>query len=231
MTDTAPMAERGGIFISFEGTEGSGKTTQMRLLVGRLHALGMPVVENQEPGATLIGRQIRRLLLDPAHQEMAPRTELLLMFASRTQAAAEIIRPALAADAIVVSDRFTDSTLAYQGEARGLGFETVMQLHRLCLGDLLPDLTICVSIDIETGLERAHRRNESSSSVTESRIDRQSLEFHRRVQDGYQQIAARESERFRIVDGTGTPEAVAEKVWREVSPLLERYRRPVGANR
>jgi dTMP kinase len=230
MTDAAPTAERRGMFISFEGTEGSGKTTQMRLLVARLHAMGMPVVENQEPGATLIGRQIRRLLLDPAHGEMAPATELLLMFASRTQAAAEIIRPALATDAIVVSDRFTDSTLAYQGEARGLGFETVMQLHRLCLGDLLPDLTICVSIDIETGLARAYRRNESSTSSTESRIDRQSLEFHRRVHDGYGQIATREPERFRIVDGTGDPDTVAEKVWSEVSPLFARYRRLAGAN-
>src|SRR5579875_3511368 len=109
MTDTAGKPGRRGIFISFEGTEGSGKTTQMRLLVARLRHEGVVVVENQEPGATLIGRQIRRLLLDPAHQEMAPATELLLMFASRTQAAAEIILPALATDSVVVSDRFTDS--------------------------------------------------------------------------------------------------------------------------
>ena len=127
----------------------------MRLLVDRLRENRAPVMENQEPGATTIGRQIRRILLDPAHQEMAPMTELLLMFASRAQAAAEIILPALNRGDIVVSDRFTDSTLAYQGEARGLGFETVLEAHRLALGSLLPDLTICITIDVETGLDRA----------------------------------------------------------------------------
>src|SRR6185437_14462046 len=113
-----PILKSRGLFITFEGTEGSGKSTQMQLLVARLRAGDYDVVENQEPGATGIGRQIRRILLDPAHQEMAPMTELLLMFASRAQAAAEIITPALQRGAIVISDRFTDSTLAYQGEAR-----------------------------------------------------------------------------------------------------------------
>ena len=116
-----------GLFLSFEGTDGSGKSTQMRLLVEHLRRDGFTVVENQEPGATHIGLQIRRILLDPAHQEMAGMTELLLMFASRAQATAEIIRPALDRGDIVVSDRFTDSTLAYQGEGRGIGF--VFYLH------------------------------------------------------------------------------------------------------
>src|SRR5579863_1127789 len=165
------MTERAA-FISFEGTEGSGKTTQMRMLVERLRELGFAVTENQEPGATTIGSQIRRILLDPAHQEMAAETELLLMFASRTQAAAEIIRPALQAGNIVVSDRFTDSTLAYQGAARGLGFKKVLELHRLALGNLLPDLTICTQVDVELGLSRAHRRN--ASTQAEARLDQQS---------------------------------------------------------
>src|SRR5690242_2396976 len=111
------MLERRGLFISFEGTEGRGKTTQMTLLVDRLRGMGYTVVENQEPGATRIGKQIRRILLDPAHDEMVAMTELLLMFASRAQAAAEIIQPALKRGSIVVSDRFTDSSLAYQGAA------------------------------------------------------------------------------------------------------------------
>src|SRR5256885_998643 len=115
------MKGRRNLFITFEGTEGSGKSTQMQLLVERLQETGLTVIENQEPGATSIGKQIRRILLDPAHQEMTPMTELLLMFASRAQAAAEIIVPALELGHTVVSDRFTDSTLAYQGEARGLG--------------------------------------------------------------------------------------------------------------
>ncbi len=205
-------------FISFEGTEGSGKTTQMRLLVKRLREEGFRVMENQEPGATTIGSQIRRILLDPAHQEMAPETEMLLMFASRTQAAAEIIRPALELGDIVVSDRFTDSTLAYQGAGRGLGFDKVLELHRLALGTLLPDLTICVQLDVEVGLSRAHQRNALSDA--EARLDRQSLDFHLRVAEGYRKIAALEPQRFRMIDGNGGPAEVAERVWAQVSTLL-----------
>ncbi len=226
MTDAAPhphtAAEgRRGFFISFEGTEGSGKTTQMRLLVERLRKLGFVVTENQEPGATTIGTQIRRILLDPAHQEMAPMTELLLMFASRAQAAAEIVLPALKRGEIVVSDRFTDSTLAYQGEARGLGFDVVLEAHRLALGDLLPDLTICVTIDIESGLARAHRRNQASAKeASEARLDQQSLEFHKRVGEGYRKIAAHDARRFQMIAGDGSPADVAERVWAAVSPLI-----------
>ena len=206
-----------GLFITFEGTEGSGKSTQMQLLVARLRAGGYDVVENQEPGATGIGRQIRRILLDPAHQEMAPMTELLLMFASRAQAAAEIITPALQRGAIVISDRFTDSTLAYQGEARGLSFDTVLAAHRLALGSLLPDLTLCISLDVEAALARAHRRNQrSASEASETRIDQQSLDFHLRVDAGYRKIAALEPERFRLIDGRGEPGDVAKRVWAQV---------------
>jgi dTMP kinase len=218
-------AARSGLFLSFEGTDGSGKTTQMRFLVERLRAAGFTVVENQEPGATRIGRQVRRILLDPAHQEMAPMTELLLMFASRTQAAAEVIMPALKRGEIVVSDRFTDSTLAYQGEARGIGFDTVLAAHKLALADLLPDLTICMSVDVAAGLERAHRRNASrSGDASEARLDRQSLEFHQRVSAGYRKIAALEPKRFRLVDGAGAPTEVAQRVWSQVSPLLAKIK-------
>ena len=210
-----------GLFLSFEGTDGSGKSTQMRLLVERLRRDGHTVVENQEPGATHIGRQIRRILLDPAHQEMAGMTELLLMFASRAQAAAEIIRPALERGDIVVSDRFTDSTLAYQGEGRGIGFDIVLAAHKLALGDLLPDLTICMTIDVETGLSRAHKRNSSSDEQdSEARLDQQSLDFHHRVAEGYRKIARLEPNRFRLVEGAGEPDIVAERVWSEVSPVL-----------
>jgi dTMP kinase len=217
-----------GVFISFEGTEGSGKSTQMRLLVERLRIEKFSVVENQEPGATHIGRQIRRIFLDPAHQEMAGMTELLLVFASRAQAAAEIIVPALERGDIVVSDRFTDSTLAYQGEARGIGFDNVYAAHKLALGELLPDLTICITIDLETGLGRAHQRNAASDEeVSEARLDRQSLEFHQRVAEGYRKIARSEPQRFRLVDGAGEPAAVAERAWREVAPLLRESRADV----
>jgi dTMP kinase len=216
------MRGHGGLFITFEGSEGSGKSTQMQLLVERLRLMGFTAVENQEPGATSIGKRIRRILLDPAHQEMAPMTELLLMFASRTQAAAEIIVPALERGHIVVSDRFTDSTLAYQGEARGLGFDTVLQAHRLALGSLLPNLTICIRVDVETGLTRAeHRNRRSPEDATQARLDRQSLDFHRRVCEGYEKIASLEPQRFRMVDGEGDRAAVAQRVWAEVSRVIE----------
>jgi dTMP kinase len=230
MTDAAAAENNGskakrGFFISFEGTEGSGKTTQMRLLVDHLRSLGFAVAENQEPGATTIGTQIRRILLDPAHGEMAPMAELLLMFASRAQAAAEIVIPALKRGEIVVSDRFTDSTLAYQGEARGLGFAVVLEAHRLALGNLFPDLTICVTVDIESGLARAHRRNRGSAKESsEARLDQQSLEFHQRVGEGYRKIAAQEPRRFHMIAGDGTPTEVAERVWAAVNPLLHHMR-------
>jgi dTMP kinase len=217
------MKGQGGLFITFEGTEGSGKSTQMQLLIERLRDAGFTVIENQEPGATSIGKQIRRILLDPAHQEMAPMTELLLMFASRAQAAAEIILPALELGYIVVSDRFTDSTLAYQGEARGLGFETVLKAHQLALGSLCPDMTICIRIDVETGLARAENRNRGNPEDTsEARLDRQSLNFHRRVSEGYEKIAALEPQRFRLIDGDGDRATVAERVWAEVSRMIDR---------
>ena len=211
----ALSGRRGGLFISFEGTEGSGKTTQMRLLVNRLRGLGFTVTENQEPGATTIGTQIRKILLDPAHQEMAPMTELLLMFASRTQAAAQIILPALRRGEIVVTDRFTDSSLAYQGIARGLGFDTVLNVHRLALGDLWPHVTICPAVDVELGLSRAHTRDVARPE--EARLDQQSLEFHLRVSEGYRKIAESQPQRFRMVDGAGSREEVAERIWNELA--------------
>lgn len=214
---TEPARQRAGLFITFEGSEGSGKTTQMRLLVERLREQGFAVTTNQEPGATRIGAAIRHILLDPEHREMAPMTELLLMFASRAQAAAEIILPALERGEIVVSDRFTDSTLAYQGEARALGFDAVTAAHRLALGELCPDLTICILLDLKTGLARATRRNQNGS---EGRFEDQPIEFHRRVEEGYRKIAALEPARFRIVDGAGEASQVAERVWAEVKRLL-----------
>lgn len=209
-----------GLFLSFEGTEGCGKTTQMRLLVDRLRSEHYIVVENQEPGGTNIGKQIRSVLLDPQNGEMDGMAELLLMFASRAQAAAEIVRPALGRGAVVVSDRFTDSTLAYQGAARGISFETVRKAHTLALGTLIPDVTLCLMIGVEEGLERAHRRNRGTLGKAESRIDEQSLEFHRKVQAGYRQIASEEPNRFRLIDGSGTVAAVAAQVWAEVKPII-----------
>lgn len=209
------------LFITFEGTEGSGKSTQVAALAERLRAGGVSVTENQEPGATSIGKQIRAILLDPANREMDAMTELLLMFAARAQAASEIVLPALERGDVVISDRFTDSTLAYQGYARGLGFDLVRKMHEFALGSLKPDLTLYIAVDLETGLARAHRRNaETALGCRETRIDAQSFEFHRRVEEGYRKIATLEPQRFRIIDGNGAPQDVAARVWHEVSAAI-----------
>lgn len=209
-----------GLFITLEGPDGSGKSTQFRLLSRRLTAAGFAVLESAEPGGTPIGRQIRRILLDSANRELAPTTELLLMFAARAQNVEQWILPALREGKIVLSDRFTDSSLAYQGAARGLGADVVLQVDRIACHGLAPDLTICVDVDTDTGLVRAHSRNSDSSELDESRIDREAVEFHHKVRDAYFALAKAEPQRVRIIDGNKAPELVADAVWVEVSSFL-----------
>jgi dTMP kinase len=178
------------------------------------------VLETVEPGGTPIGQQIRRILLDPANQELRAVPELLLMFAARAQNVEQSILPALAAGKIVVSDRFTDSSIAYQGAARGLGWDTVLQVDRIACQGLVPDLTLCIDIDTETGLSRAHSRNRDAGSH-EARIDQQAVEFHHKVRDAYHELARREPERVRLIDGSRTEEEIAAKVWDVVKNELE----------
>jgi len=204
------------LFITFEGIDGSGKSTQMRLLADRLRAAGNAVVENAEPGGTPIGVQIRRILLDAKNQELAPTAELLLYFASRAQAVDELVRPALAAGKVVLSDRWTDSTLVYQGCGRGLGADTVQALDRIACRGLGPDLTLVLDIDLETSLERARARNTAAES-SETRMDEQAVEFHARVRDAYHALAAAEPERIRMVNGAADPDCVAREIWEIVS--------------
>jgi len=210
-----------GLFITFEGTEGSGKSTQARMLAERLRNEGHEVIESQEPGGTPIGLQIRRVLLDGANVELSPTTELLLMFAARAQNVDQWILPGLAAGNIIVSDRFTDSTLAFQGAGRGLGRDLVMQVDAIACRGVKPDLTICVTIDLDTGLGRAQARNAETQAI-ETRLDDEALDFHRRALDEYHRLARDEADRFKLVDGGGTQEAVAADVWALVEPLLNR---------
>jgi len=210
-----------GLFITFEGTEGSGKSTQARMLAERLRREGHDVIESQEPGGTPIGLQIRRVLLDGANIELSPTTELLLMFAARAQNVDQWILPGLAAGKIIVSDRFTDSTLAFQGAGRGLGRDLVMQVDAIACRGVRPDLTICVTIDLDTGLGRAQARNAETQAI-ETRLDDEALDFHRRALDEYHRLARDESDRFKLLDGGGTQEAVAANVWALVEPLLSR---------
>jgi dTMP kinase len=219
-TNAASLRLSRGLFITFEGPDGSGKSTQASFLAERLRKEGHVVLETVEPGGTPIGQQIRRILLDPANQELRAVPELLLMFAARAQNVEQSILPALAEGKIVVSDRFTDSSIAYQGAGRGLGWKTVLELDRIACRGLVPDLTLCIDIDTETGLARAHTRNRRNADKREARIDEQAIEFHHKVRDAYHELARREPQRVRLIDGAGTHEEIAEKVWREVAAVL-----------
>jgi dTMP kinase len=207
-----------GRFITFEGIDGCGKTTQFRILAQWLRDRGKEVVETVEPGGTAIGQQIRRILLDPASAEIQPRTELLLYFASRAQNVEQVIRPALEAGSIVLCDRFTDSTLVYQGCGRGLDTDVVRDLDRIACRGLKPDLTFLIDIDLETSLMRAKRRNERVGPA-ESRIDEESAAFHERVRQGYLALAKAEPDRIAVIDGCEGISEVGQRI-REALGLL-----------
>jgi dTMP kinase len=205
--------------------DGSGKTTQMRLLAERLRVAEYSVLENYEPGGTRIGSQVRRILLDAANQELCPTAELLLYFACRAQNVEESILPALREGKIILSDRFTDSTLVYQGVGRGLGTGIVLDLDRIACRGLVPDLTLLVDIDLETSLARAQARNRTvleSGGVAETRMDEQEVEFHRRVREAYVELAASQPSRFVVIDGRPDVVAVAGSVWEAVKGRLTR---------
>lgn len=207
---------RRGRFITLEGLDGSGKTTQLRLLAQRLRAQGLEVLETVEPGGTKIGNAIRQILLDPAHDNMGSTAEMLLYFAARAQNVDELLEPALARGAVVLSDRWTDSTFAYQGHGRKLGEKMVADLDRISCRGRTPDLTLWIHVNLETSLGRARHRNTQQSSAG-TRMDEQSRAFYERVLAGYQLLAAREPDRFIRVDGDGTPEEVATRVWEAYS--------------
>jgi dTMP kinase len=208
-----------GLFITFEGMDGSGKTTQMLRLAARLRSMGRTAVETVEPGGPPIAMQIRRILLDAANQELGPTTEVLLYFASRAQNVDEWIAPALSRGEIVLSDRFTDSSLVYQGCGRGLGEETIAALERIACRGIRPDLTLLVDIDAESSLARARARNIAAPHA-ETRMDDQSIDFHRKVYEAYHALAAREPGRIRVVDGRADIDSIERQVWSIVAPRL-----------
>jgi len=202
---------RHGLFLTFEGLDGCGKTTQLRLLAERLRAAGETVIETVEPGGTSIGGAIRRILLDPANDHMGATAEMLLYFAARAQNVHEIVIPATARGEIVISDRWTDSTWAYQGFGRGLGVDVVRRLDEIACAGRKPDLTIWVDVDLETSLGRAKKRNEDEAAA--DRMDAQSRAFYENVLEGYRRLGEEEPQRVRRVDGRGTVEQVAQRVW------------------
>ncbi|MBE0476611.1 MAG: dTMP kinase [Coriobacteriia bacterium] len=206
------MPER-GVFVTFEGGEGSGKSTQAALLAQRLRDGGLPVVALREPGGTPLGDDIRDLLLDPAYAGMDPMAELLLYEASRAQLVAETIETSLAAGRHVVCDRFTDSTTAYQGYGRGLDLEQVRVLNSAASRGLVPDLTVLVDVDPVLGLERACGQGAD-------RLEAEDVAFHERVREGFLRIAAEKAERVVVVDGTPGVAEVAAAVRRVVAAAL-----------
>lgn len=198
-----------------EGLDGSGKTTQIKRLAAWLTNRGHRVAMIRQPGGTETGDRIRAVLLDARSGPLAPMTEMALMFGDRAQAIAEVIEPALAEGRIVLCDRFTDSTEAYQGGGRGLGSEVVLELHRLICGGLRPDLTLLLLPSFEASLRRARRRNdrvEAQTGKNEGRFEQEQDEFYRRVWQKYREIAAREADRVVLIEGNLTIDEVQEQI-------------------
>jgi dTMP kinase len=217
---------RRGKFITLEGLDGTGKSTQMRKLAAALRAAGHKVVETREPGGTAPGEKIRKVLLDSGTAGLAPLAEMALMFASRAQHIAEVIEPALVAGNIVLCDRFTDSTEAYQGNGRRLGSAAVRDLHRVLCGNLQPDLTLLLDTNPHVSLGRALRRNKRASknatrSHDENRFEQETRAFFGRVRDGYAAIARREPGRVTVVDARGTPGQTHQQILEIVQKKLK----------
>jgi dTMP kinase len=219
-----------GVFITFEGPEGSGKSTQARLLYERLQAIGYPVILTREPGGTRIGEMIRRILVDLKHTEMAPTTETLLFSAARAQLVSELVRPYLTTGGIVLCDRYADSTYAYQGYGLGRDLDELHAITTVATGGLMPDLTFFLDLDVEMGLrrkrtarDRADQQGGGSAAKPEwNRLDARDLAYHQRVSAGFAELMRREPDRWRSLSAEQPVEVLAEAIFREVQPLLRR---------
>ena len=203
------------MFITLEGMEGCGKSTQCALLVEHFTRLGFDVLRTLEPGGSALGKELRRILLDPANSDLSPVSELFLYLADRAQHVGTVIRPALAQDRVVICDRFADSTVVYQGYGRGLEPSLLRQLNDTAVQGLWPDATVLLDLDPEQGLRRALARNmRENKARTEGRFESESLAFHTRVREGYLTWAALNRERFLVVDADRTPEQVFAAILR-----------------
>jgi len=209
-----------GLFITFEGSEGCGKSTQVQRLAARLTSAGLPFLRTREPGGTPMGEKIRDLLqFAPEGQAMRAETELLLFTASRSQLVREVIEPALSSGTIVISDRFFDSTSIYQGAARKLETETVARLNAFAIGGCKPDITFVLDVDVSVARARMLRRVRPVGAP--DRMEQEPAEFYERVVAAYRELAARESARVRLIDGARTPAEVEAEIWQEVGSRLQ----------
>lgn len=210
------------MFITFEGVEGSGKSTQIARLRQRLEAAGKSVCVTRQPGGCELGLTLRSILLSTKTRNLDSRAELFLYLADRAQHVAEVIRPAQQAGQIILCDRFADSTVAYQGYGRGLEVGTLHTLNDIAVAGAWPNCTILLDIDAEQGLRRALARNlEAGNAVCEGRFEAEAVEFHRRVRQGYLALASLHPRRFAVVDASKDLDAVADDIWRVVSERLE----------
>jgi dTMP kinase len=206
-----------GKLISFEGSEGSGKTTQIALLAAHLQKEGREVISTREPGGTEIGEQIRNIIVHNSKgDEMCAETELLLFTAARAQLVREVIAPALARGVVVLSDRYLDSSTVYQGIGRNLAADPVAQINRFAIGNVMPDITIVLDVPTELGLARIRQR----ATDLPDRMERENIEFYNKVRDGYLVLAKSMSDRFVVIDGTQNQDAIAKKIWTAVKERL-----------
>jgi dTMP kinase len=209
------------MFVTFEGIEGCGKSTQCRLLAAWLEELGHKVLRTREPGGSALGRTLRSILLNVENRDLTPESELFLYLADRAQHVGQIIRPHLEQGWTVLCDRYADSTVVYQGYGRGLDPDLLHSFNDVAVAGLWPDLTLLIDLPVEDGLRRAMDRNaRERQCASEGRFEAESLSFHGRIRNGYLRWAALHPDRFRIIDGLGTPEEVQDRVRAQVSPAL-----------
>jgi dTMP kinase len=205
------------LFVTFEGPEGCGKTTQLRLLAAHLRGQGLDVLTTREPGSTPIGERVRRILLDPDHTEMQPTTEFLLFSAARAQHVAQVIAPHLARGGTVLCDRYADSSLAYQGYGHRLDLAALQAITHFATGGLVPDLTLYLDLPVEVGL----RRKAGGSGDAWNRMEQMALAYHQQVRSGYLAMAAAEPARWQVIDAGGDVEAVQQTVRRALAARQE----------
>ncbi len=210
-----------GLFITFEGIEGSGKSSQVALLADYLTAQGRQVAVTREPGGTPIGDQVRAILLDPKNRALDPKAELLLYAASRAQHIREVIAPSLKAGTVVLCDRFADATIAYQGYGRGLDLAMISALDRIVTSGIQPDLTLLLDIEASAGLARARGRNHSRGLENEARFENEEIAFHERVRKGYLTLARQQPARVRVVDASQPLEEVQKNIRKIVEEILQ----------
>jgi dTMP kinase len=208
------------LFITFEGIEGCGKSTQAKRLVNRLKELAVPLVFTLEPGGTNVGQKIRHILLDSRNQHLSPLTELLLYAADRAQHVEEVIKPALEQEKWVLCDRFFDATTVYQGYARGLDMKLIVTLNEKASPGIRPDITFLIDCAVEIGLERALKRNSIQFQQGQDRFERETKDFHEAVRKGYLTMAMEDRERFVVIDGTLKEDELEELIFRHVEPFI-----------